>query len=176
MQEWEAFSFQVWHYFWDAARKKATPMKSDKFHIILPLLGAVYLFVAISCVFSLALLVDQQSRHWRNGCAPSCNAPSHREMFQVAIRLTGQLKPWLYVDTKTLWSKFKESYEKWKKVNYYNCLSKKKEFKLKLVILQVRTGLQHETWSCSLNSFIFISFAANGLTSGRRTKFKWTSH
>lgn len=44
--------------------------------------------------FSLILffLVDQQSHHGWNVCTSSCDAQSHREMFQVAIRLTGQLK------------------------------------------------------------------------------------
>lgn len=62
MQEWEAFGRQVWHYFWDRVRKNTTPVeKSDKFHIILLLLGAVYLFIIISCVFSHASLSSGQT-------------------------------------------------------------------------------------------------------------------
>ena len=122
-------------------------------------------------MFSLLpfFLVGQQLRHWRNGCASSCSAQSCREIFQIAITLTGQLKPWLYTDTKTLWSKFKERYEKWKKINYCSCLSEKIIKTEASAISSSELGNNRRLVSCSPRSLIFIPFAASGLTSGRRT-------
>lgn len=56
--------------------------------------GSLSFHCNLLCFHSYSFfLEDQQSRHWRNGCASSCDAQSHREMFQAAIRGTGQMKP-----------------------------------------------------------------------------------
>lgn len=121
--------------------------------------STLFFFFWEQCMFSLQSLVFSLLLFFSSGPAITSLeerlcvllwSQSDREMFQVAIRLTGHLKSWLYADTKTLWSKLKDRHEELNKMNYCNCVSEKWIKIEASAILQLKTGQQHET--CELFS------------------------